>query len=81
MMTPAPNLQFAYAFAKDQGIGADSRRDSLTVAVRHGADPMSLIEARRALGRTFALGPLSREAYERLFADVFSPRSDRAFGS
>jgi general secretion pathway protein E len=72
MMPIAPPLQFAYAFAKDKGLVRIPGREPLTVAVRQGADPMSLIEARRALGTAFALEPLGREAYERLLAEIFS---------
>ena len=64
--------QFTYAFAKDKGVVVLPGRDELTVGVRAGADPLVLVEARRALGTAFQLEALDRDAYERTLADVFA---------
>ena len=72
-MTVAPAvLQFTYAFAKDKGVVVLPGRDTLTLGVRAGADPLSLVEARRALGIGFELEALDRDSYERTLADVFA---------
>lgn len=72
-MTVAPAvLQFTYAFAKDKGVVVLPGRDTLTLGVRAGADPLSLVEARRALGIGFELEALDRDSYERMLADVFA---------
>ena len=54
--------QFTYAFAKDKGLIVLPDRDTLTVGVRAGADVMSLIEARRALGCPHAIESLDPPA-------------------
>jgi general secretion pathway protein E len=64
--------QFTYAFAKDKGVVVLPGRDELTLGVRAGADPLALVEARRALGTAFKLEALDRDAYERMLADVFA---------
>ena len=72
-MTTAPAIQqFTYAFAKDKGVVVLPGRDVLTLGMRAGADPLVLLEARRALGSSFELEPLDRDTYERTLADVFT---------
>lgn len=72
-MTTAPAIQqFTYAFAKDKGVVVLPGRDVLTLGMRAGADPLILLEARRALGSSFELEPLDRDSYERTLADVFT---------
>ncbi|HCJ19600.1 MAG TPA: type II secretion system protein GspE, partial [Hyphomonas sp.] len=73
-MTPtdfAPT-QFTYAFAKEKGLVVLPGREQLTVAVRQGADPLALVEARRALGSVFALESLDKDSYDRLLAEAFA---------
>ena len=73
-MTPtdfAPT-QFTYAFAKEKGLVVLPGRDQMTVAVRQGADPLALVEARRALGSVFALESLDKDSYDRLLAEAFA---------
>ena len=73
MSQPGPLIQqFTYAFAKDKGIAVLPERDVLTLGVRAGADPVALIEARRALGMPFEIEALDRDSYERRLADIFS---------
>ena len=61
-MTTAPAIQqFTYAFAKDKGVVVLPGRDVLTLGMRAGADPLVLLEARRALGSSFELEPLDRD--------------------
>jgi general secretion pathway protein E len=64
--------QFTYAFAKDKGLVVLPDRQPLTVGVRQGADPLALIEARRALGGVVALESLDKESYDRLLAEAFA---------
>lgn len=54
-----------YAFARDKGVVVLPDRDRLTLGVREGADPFSLLEARRALGQAFEIERLSAEAFAR----------------
>ncbi|MEM7662812.1 MAG: type II secretion system ATPase GspE [Pseudomonadota bacterium] len=55
----------AYAFARDKGVLVLPDRDYLTVGVRDGADPRSLLEARRVLGQPFTLEQLTADAFAR----------------
>lgn len=64
--------QFTYAFAKDKGLVVLPARDRLTVAVRQGADPISLIEARRALGDVFAVESYDKDRYDQILAEAFA---------
>jgi len=64
--------QFTYAFAKDKGLVVLSGRDRLTVAVRQGADPLALIEARRALGDVFAVEAFDKDKYDQILAEAFA---------
>ncbi|KCZ48873.1 GspE/PulE family protein [Hyphomonas pacifica] len=72
MMDRAAPSQFTYAFAKEKGLVVLPGRDALTVAVRQGADPLSLVEARRALGSVFALESLDKDTYDRVLAEAFA---------
>ncbi|MEL6322988.1 MAG: type II secretion system ATPase GspE [Pseudomonadota bacterium] len=54
-----------YAFARDKGVLVLPERDRLTVGVREGANPLHLLEVRRALGRAFEIERLSPEAFAR----------------
>jgi len=55
--------ELTYTFARDKGVLVLPDRDQLTVGVRDGADPMSLLEARRVLGAPFLLEHLTAEAF------------------
>ena len=50
----------AYGFAKKHGIVVLSLGERAVVGLREGADPGSLVEARRALGRPLSVEPLAR---------------------
>ena len=68
----ASTRQFTYAFAKEKGLIVLPDRDTLTVGVRTGADAMSLIEARRALGRSHAIESLDPPSFDRALTAAFS---------
>ncbi len=67
--------QFTYSFAREKGLMLLPGRADLTVAVRNGADPIGLIEARRVIGGVFALEFMSREQFEQTLSEVFSSRA------
>lgn len=71
MQDSTPEPKITYAFAKDKGVVPLMRDSGLTVGVRAGADPLSLVEVRRALGRGFSLEPLSVQDFERHLSDVY----------
>ncbi len=71
MTSPAVS-QFTYAFAKEKGVLVLPERETLTLAVRAGADPLVLLEARRALGETFHLESFDRESYDRALSETFT---------
>lgn len=66
-----PNLQVTYSFARDKGIVVIPGRTGLTLAVREGADPSALIEARRVVGIPAHLEAMSQPAFERCLSDAF----------
>lgn len=71
--THAPPI--AYAFAREKGVVVIPGADNQTVGVRAGADPMSLIEVRRVLGRAFDLQPMDRGEFERVLSEVYGGRA------
>jgi len=63
-----------YAFAKRFGIallGGDGE-ERLVIALREGADPRALIEARRHLGRPFAVEAVPAERFDRILSDNYA---------
>jgi general secretion pathway protein E len=72
MHTSSSPSQFVYAFAKDKGLVVLPEEAELTLAVRQGADPMALVEARRALGAPFLLQPMDAQTFDRCLAETFA---------
>jgi len=66
----APPL--AYGFAKRHGIVLIGFGEKAMVGLREGADPLGLIEARRALGRPLAVEKLSRQAFDRKLSEIYA---------
>lgn len=61
-----------YSFARRHGLVATSGADgTLSVTMREGADPQSLIELRRFLGRRFALQRVDAGGFDRLLSDFY----------
>ena len=75
-MTP-----LAYGFAKRHGVILLSAGDRARVAVREGADPSALIEARRALGVPLEVEPLSRSAFDRRLSEAYAGEGIAASGA
>ena len=71
-MTAAPQPVLAYGFAKKHGIVVLSLGERAVVGLREGADPASLAEARRALGRPLSVETLARQAFERRLSEVYA---------
>ena len=69
MTESAPPL--AYAFAKRHGIVLLGVDDLAHVGLREGADPMALVEARRALRRPLKVEALSRAEFERRLSEAY----------
>lgn len=71
MTAPAvPSL--SYAFAKRHGVAVIALGDVAEVALREGADPLALVEARRVLGRPLKVEPVSRSAFDRLLSEAYA---------
>ena len=63
----------SYAFARDKGLVVlEERDDQVRLAVRQGADPFSLIEARRVLRRPLALQSLGAQEFERALTEHYA---------
>lgn len=74
MQDTSPEPGLTYAFAKDKGVVPLWRDGTLSVGVRTGADPLALVEVRRALGQGFSLEQLSPQDFERQLSDVYGSR-------
>jgi len=62
----------AYGFAKKHGVVVLSLGERAVVGLREGADPASLTEARRALGRPLSVERLARQVFERRLSEVYA---------
>ncbi len=63
---------FNYSFAKEHGLvlldnGADS-----VIGMRAGAKPLSLLEARRAVGRAFTIRELSASEFDQHLSEIYA---------
>ena len=68
-----------YAFARRHGLVPTGEADGrLDVAMREGADPQSLIELRRFLGRPFAIRPVGAPAFDRLLSELYVSGTEAA---
>ena len=63
--------QVTYSFARDKGIVVIPGRAELTFAVREGADPSALLEARRVAGLPLHLEAMTPAQYERQLSESF----------
>lgn len=63
--------QVTYAFARDKGVVVIPGRPGLTFAVREGADPLAVIEARRVVGLPEALEAMTGPQFERQLSESF----------
>ncbi|HRL07550.1 MAG TPA: GspE/PulE family protein, partial [Brevundimonas diminuta] len=61
-----------YGFAKTHGVLLLAAGEVMAVGVREGADPLALVEARRALGRPLEATPLSAAAFNRKLSEVYA---------
>ena len=62
-----------YAFARHQGLVVIGEVDGPSgLGVRAGADPMAIVEARRALGRTLRFTPLDASRFERELSEAYA---------
>ena len=78
----APPARIPYGFARKHGLVVSGEPDGkLKVAMREGADPASLIELRRWLGRPFALERVAPEAFDRLLSDNYAMSGEAAAGA
>jgi general secretion pathway protein E len=62
-----------YLFAKRHGVALIGEANGTArIALRQGADPRSLIEARRVLGRPLAVEPVTAEGFDKLLSDRYA---------
>ena len=65
-MTP-----IAYAFAREKGIALQTG-DAPAFLVREGADPLGLVEARRAAGAAYPVRRLDARSYDKALSDIYA---------
>ncbi len=70
MIDVAPSLP--YGFAKRTGVVLLDAGEVARVGLREGADPIALVEARRALGLPLAVERLGRAEFDRRLSDVYA---------
>jgi general secretion pathway protein E len=61
-----------YAFAKKFGVVVLNESDGLTVALREGANPKTLLEVRRTLRRPFAIAAVTPERFDRILSERYA---------
>ncbi len=66
----APML--SYAFARERGVVVLESAPHPRVGLRHGASPLSLIEARRVLGAPFSVERLESGDFDRRLSELYS---------
>jgi general secretion pathway protein E len=72
-MNAAETRSLAYGFAKRHGVVLLAIDEAAAdVGVREGAEPLALIEARRALARPLKIHPLSRSEFDRRLSEVYA---------
>jgi len=71
-MTALADPTLSYGFAKRAGVLLLSLGETARVALREGADPAALVEARRVLGRPLAIETLPAQAFDRRFSEVYA---------
>jgi general secretion pathway protein E len=69
---PSPPASIPYAFAKRFGIALLNGDGKPVLALRQGADPRALIEARRYLARAFEVEPVPAERFDRILSDNYA---------
>ncbi len=69
-----PQLSLPYGFARKYGVAVRPGEPDapLTLALREGADPRVLIEARRFLARPFEVAVVEPPAFDRLLSDAYA---------
>ena len=60
-----------YGFARRHGV-LRLAGDGVRVALREGADPMALLEARRVLGQPIAVQALPRAEFDRRLSEIYA---------
>ncbi len=63
---------FNYSFAKDHGVVLVERGEKPIVGLREGAKTTALLEARRVLGKSFAVERLTSSAFEKRLSENYA---------
>ncbi|WP_312782633.1 type II secretion system ATPase GspE [Brevundimonas sp.] len=66
------NPTLPYGFAKRNGVILLDAGDIAVVGLRDGADPLALIETRRALGRPLQVQSMDQAEFDRRLSDVYA---------
>ncbi len=66
------NPTLPYGFAKRQGVILLDAGDIAVVGLREGADPLALVETRRALGRPLKVQLMDQAEFDRRLSDVYA---------
>jgi general secretion pathway protein E len=66
------NPTLPYGFAKRHGVIVLDLGEVAVIGLREGADPVSLVETRRALGRPLRVERLSQSAFDRRLSQVYA---------
>ncbi|MEO0817228.1 MAG: ATPase, T2SS/T4P/T4SS family [Pseudomonadota bacterium] len=74
MVEAETQQQIAYAFAKDKGVVVLPETPGPVIGVRNGADPLALIEVRRALGKKLTLKSLDASDFEKALSEAYGGR-------
>ncbi|MEQ8405017.1 MAG: type II secretion system ATPase GspE [Oceanicaulis sp.] len=61
----------AYSFARETGIALQPG-EAPVFLLRHGADPLGLVEARRAAGAAYPVEPVDAKAFDTALSDIYA---------
>ncbi|MEG1452163.1 MAG: type II secretion system ATPase GspE [Brevundimonas sp.] len=61
-----------YGFARREGVVLLQAGDVMSVGVRHGINPLALVEARRLLGCPLEVSVIEDAAFERLLSEIYA---------
>lgn len=71
-MNRAPSTELPYAFARRHGVLLFEGEDGLRVGLREGADPMVLVEVRRAIGAPIKVARLTGAVFDQAFSEAYA---------
>ena len=71
-MSDTETIRLSYSFSKEQGVALIAGESGGYIAVRQGAGPLAVLEARRVAARSLPVEPVDAGHFERLLSETYS---------